>query len=425
MATKKLESLAMALDIRKFKNLCRSFTADMAVMVRGRHGIGKSEVVYQIAGDLRHDFYKDPANCAAMVAALKNEPSVAKKLAKSGGVWTYEMGIPVVERRLSQMTEGDIIGLPFLEGSGTEFRPVTWLMNGCHFPVVLFLDELNRAIKGVEQATFQLADSKAFYGNLLHSGTRIYIAVNIGASYAVEEFDPAAISRYAVIDLEPTIDEFIEFARSRCNPFLPEFISSNHSALEHREEIFEPNRKYPDRRAWVKLDHQLTSAGLYDNPTDLTFLHMCASMVGFHYGNLYWGHVKNNQFNISGKEIAHNWLKVRDKMPKDDTIRQQKFIELSNRVGEYLKDNKIDPKEVAPHLKQFLIDCPSECCVTTWNLLSKNKENFYAIHSSISDVVIKRITGQAPSKNDAVSAPATTTSQDQSAGPVVPRQRNK
>lgn len=417
-AIKKTQSLAMTLDIAKFKNLCKRFSPEIAIMVRGRHGIGKSQVVYQVAELLRDDFYKDPANCDAMVAALKNEPSVVKKLRKNNGVWTYDMGLPVIERRLSQMTEGDIIGLPLLEGKGTEFRPVLWLINGCVFPVVLFLDELNRAIKGVEQATFQLADSKAFYGNMLHSGTRIYIAINIGASYTVEEFDPAAISRYAVIDLEPSVEEFLEFAREKCNPHIPDFISTNRDALEHKEDNFEPDKKYPDRRAWVRLDDQLTYSDLYNHPDDVSFLHMCAAMVGFHFGNMFWNHVKNNQFNISGEEIANNWIAAKKKLPTNETLRQQKFIELANRVGSYLKDNKVQSDVVGPQLKQFLLDCPSESCVVVWNLLSKNKPNFYSLHEYVGDVVTKRITGQTVNPNTAIAAPT-----NDSSSPIVPRQR--
>ena len=422
---KKIDTaLAMTLDIAKFKNLCKRFTPDIAVMVRGRHGIGKSQVVYQVAELLRDDFYKNPENCAKMVEALKNEPSVAKKLRKTNGVWTHDMGLPVIERRLSQMTEGDIIGLPLLDGHSTEFRPVVWLINGCLFPVVLFLDELNRAIKGVEQATFQLADSKAFYGNLLHAGSRIYIAVNIGASYTVEEFDPAAISRYAVIDLEPSVEEFLAFAREKCNMFLPEFIAANRGALEHKEDNFEPNKKYPDRRAWVRLDEQLTAAGLYESPNDLTFLHMAASMVGFHYGNMFWEHVKNNQFSITGEEIARNWTKARNRVPTDSTVRQQKFIEMANRVGDYLKDNVIDPKEVGPQLKQFFTDCPAECVIVSWNIISKNKKNFYALHPFVNEIVIQRTTGQMINQNTAVAAP-NTPQQNPSfpSNPIIPRQR--
>ena len=54
------------------------------ILLRGRHGVGKSCVVYQTAGDL---------------------------------------GLPVVERRASQMTEGDLVGLPTIDAGSTRFNP--------------------------------------------------------------------------------------------------------------------------------------------------------------------------------------------------------------------------------------------------------------------------------------------------------------
>ena len=64
----------MAIDFRTFNSIISHIiTAKYPVLIRGRHGIGKSELVYQTAKDL---------------------------------------GLPVVERRASQMTEGDLLGLP-------------------------------------------------------------------------------------------------------------------------------------------------------------------------------------------------------------------------------------------------------------------------------------------------------------------------
>jgi hypothetical protein len=401
--TEDLKSLGMSLDITNFKNLCLSLTPEIAIMVRGRHGIGKSQIVYQIARDLRDDFYKDEDNCKRMVEVLKNEPGIKKILDKNGGKWHYELGIPVIERRLSQMTEGDIIGLPLMEGVGTEFKPVTWLINSCNFPVVLFLDELNRAIKGVEQATFQLADSKAFYGNLLHSGTRIYIAVNIGSAYAVEDFDPAAISRCAVVDLEPSVDEFLAYAREVAEYFLPEFISINRDALEHKQ-AFEANKKYPDRRAWIRLDQQLRHANLYNDVENLKFLHISAAMVGFHYGNMYWDYCKKNKLNVSGEDVAKNWIQIRHRMPKNEIVRHQKFVELSHRVGTYLKEIKIENDDaektklkefvslVGPNIRQFFEDAPAETTISLWAQYSSNKDCFFGLHSHIRDVITKKIT---------------------------------
>jgi hypothetical protein len=64
----------MAIDFKTLNGIMpHILKAGFPVMVRGRHGIGKSQVAYQTADDL---------------------------------------GLEVVERRASQMTEGDLLGLP-------------------------------------------------------------------------------------------------------------------------------------------------------------------------------------------------------------------------------------------------------------------------------------------------------------------------
>jgi hypothetical protein len=397
--TKKMDSVsAVRLNIANFKQMCLALSPDICVMVRGKHGIGKSQVVQQIGADLRHDFYKDPTNCARMVEALKNEPCVAKRLAKSGGVWTYEMGLPVIDKRLSQLGEGDTVGLPKMGGRFTQFLGVDWLINACDFPVVLFLDELNRAIKQVEQATFQLADSKAFNGNLLHDGTRLYTAVNIGGTYNVEEFDPAAISRYAVVDLKPTVKEFLEYARTVCNPLLVEFIATNEDSLEDSgDEMADPNQKSTDRRAWVRLDEQLTQSGLYNNPKSMVFHHIACAMVGFHHGNLFAEFVKSNQMNVSGEEIARGWKEIRGRLPKDEVARMSKMIELTVRLGGFLASHKIELDEVktlGENISQFMEDAPPESVGTLWAKLSVTDGNQAVIWDSIAEVVTRKMSSK-------------------------------
>ncbi|MFB6215733.1 MAG: AAA family ATPase, partial [Candidatus Aenigmatarchaeota archaeon] len=64
----------MELNFREARQAAKPFLmTGKAVLLRGKHGIGKTSVIYQIGNDL---------------------------------------GIPVVERRVSQMTPGDILGLP-------------------------------------------------------------------------------------------------------------------------------------------------------------------------------------------------------------------------------------------------------------------------------------------------------------------------
>ena len=61
------------MNIKTFTNIASSLPADVSVLVRGPHGIGKSHIFRQIADSF---------------------------------------GVDLIDRRLSQMTEGDIIGLP-------------------------------------------------------------------------------------------------------------------------------------------------------------------------------------------------------------------------------------------------------------------------------------------------------------------------
>ena len=177
------------------------------VLFRGRHGIGKSEVIYQIAEGL---------------------------------------GLPVVERRASQMTEGDLIGLPSTDGSVTSFNPPDWYKECCEEARLLFLDEVDRATPEVRQGIFELTDSRKLNGHSLHPDTVVFAAVNggeHGAQYQVGEMDPAELDRWTVFDLEPSVEDWLNWAKDNAEPILWDFINNNRQHLEHEGE-FEPNKVY-------------------------------------------------------------------------------------------------------------------------------------------------------------------------------------
>lgn len=423
-----MSTLAVNLDIRSTKALVSRFSSDRAVMLRGRHGIGKSQVVYQIAGSLRHDLYKDRDYCVRMSAALAKDSGFRKMVrafwkrnegnptyeGHARDVWHYDMGVPVIERRLSQMTEGDITGIPF-EGNrgGTVFRAVEWLLAACEYPSVLFLDELNRAIKGVEQATFQLADSKAFDGNLLHEGTRVFVAVNVGEQYDVQPMDPAAISRYATIDLEPTLKDWLDWASDNCNQGLVEFIRSNEKFLEYKD-TFEANKKYPDRRAWGNLDAELTQAGLYDEVENTLFCHMAASMVGFEPALAYWNFMKERDADISAEDVLSDWSAVLKRLPKDDTKKYSKFIDLMGKLDHKLKTHNLNDSE-ARNMGEFMKSAPPEVFMTCWKSINVIQANMIKVHKTIQDYTLKLLANnqgitpaQIPAPAPAAAAPAVT-----------------
>ena len=141
------------MDIKTFKQLVPNLPPDISVLVSGATGVGKSDIFHQIGKSLN---------------------------------------LPVIDRRLSQMTEGDIIGLPSLEDGTTRFVPVDWIVKAAHEPVVLFLDEINRATIEVQQCAFQLVLDREINGVKLHPETRIYAAINEGSNYQIRPSDPLA-----------------------------------------------------------------------------------------------------------------------------------------------------------------------------------------------------------------------------------------
>lgn len=367
-----LETLAIQMDMASFQELCVKFTPDITVVVRGNHGIGKSQSVYQIAKKIKSRFYENPEN-----AARYN--------------WSAEKGLPVIERRLSQMTEGDIIGLPVTDGKSTSFKACNWLVEACERPVLLFLDERNRALEGVKQAVFQLMDSKAFYGYELHPETRIFVAENIGDQYSVNQIDPAELSRSAVIDLRPTVKDFLIYAESKCDRALVEYIRSNEKDLEYTG-AFQGNKKYQDRRAWVRLDEQLTASGLYETPEHVMFYNMACSMIGTEIGTKFWKFCKERERDVKAIDMLTDAKAAFRRLGAD--TEHSKYVEIAHKIVDWLKENTLVDKQAA-QLNVFLQTVQPEVGMLVWTVLSNSKENLFVAFPHIRYTITSRLTKKA------------------------------
>ncbi len=209
----------MAVDFATFLSIAPLILdSRLPVLIRGGHGKGKSEIVY-------------------MIAATRE--------------------LPVVERRASQMTEGDLLGLPDTAETSIAGRKSTtwnapdWLVTACEQPVLLFLDEVDRATVEVRQGLFELTDSRKINGWRLHPDTLIMAAVNggeHGAQYQVGEMDPAELDRWTVFDVEPTVEDWLVWAKDNVDTILWDFINHNRQHMEPAGD-FEPNKDDASRRS--------------------------------------------------------------------------------------------------------------------------------------------------------------------------------
>jgi len=394
-----------------FMGLINNVSSDITVCLRGRHAVGKSEGVYQAAAGLRSELYKDADYCKQMVSAMGGK----LRCAVDGTIthvkeWSYDHGLPVIERRLSQMTEGDIIGLPeikdisFNEHSwrSTAFRPCDWLILSCHFPSMLFLDERNRALPGVKQAVFQLADSKAFYGHILHPETHICVAENVGMSYQVEQSDPAEISRWVTVELDPSVEEWFAWADGKVHLALVEFLRANPKLLEYKG-TFEAEKKYPDRRSWYKLDQELQRLGIYedDNPNkDNRLYYMAGAFVGAEAGPKFTKFVQAREKEIKATDILDSWAKCKKKLSKGQKhgISNAQFLECVGKLGDWIKvETNLLNDHQAREYARFMQDAPPEARMTTWGFLSESPANVIAVHPYAQHLIVLTANGESTS----------------------------
>lgn len=245
------------------------------ILLRGKHGIGKSMFVYQI------------------------KPWYEAKLGKKN--------IPIIERRASQMTEGDLLGLPKVDGDVTRWLPPDWLKQACDEPCILFIDEIDRATQEVRQGFFQLCDSRAIAGNHLHPDTLVFSAVNGGEyshQYQVSEMCPAELDRWTVFDLEPSVEDWLEWGESAgIHKAIRVFISQNPQHLEHNKD-FEPNKVYPSRRSWHRFSDCCNKSGIIrEGESNPQLVALCNSFLGLEASIAFSDFIRNYSSQVSWKDL--------------------------------------------------------------------------------------------------------------------------
>ena len=259
-------------------------------------------------------------------------------------------------------------------------------MLSVEFPVMLFLDERNRALEGVKQAVFQLTDSKAFYGKKLHANTRIIVAENIGDSYQVQSCDPAEVSRCMTVTLDPSVAEWIAYAKDYCHEATIEYIRVNQSDLEHLGSA-EPNKKYADRRSWFKLDAELARLDLFDNYEQIFYVMACASL-GQEVGTKFAAFVRDREKNVTSTEILKDWDKAKTRLGgKENYISNEMYVATSAKLADHIVKKKLNEKQ-AVQFARFMFDAPPEIRTNLFASLSKSGDNLFRVYAHIKQLMI-------------------------------------
>tara|TARA_R110001592_G_scaffold212612_3_gene465031 strand:- start:487 stop:1545 length:1059 start_codon:yes stop_codon:yes gene_type:complete len=338
----------MAVDFKTFIEIVPHVTsARFPVLMRGRHGIGKSQVVYQLA---------------------------------------KTFNLPVVERRASQMTEGDLVGLPSINANATAWNPPNWFKYACQNACVLFFDEVDRATTEVRQGLFELTDSRKLNGFKLHEDVLIFAAINggeHGANYQVSDMDPAELDRYTVFDLEPTVEDWLAWAKSRVETIVWDFVNQNRNHLEHNDDV-EPNKVYPSRRSWDRFNSSVNDTGLLEKASPVLY-HLATSFLGMEAAVAFNDFVQNYERQVTVEDVLNNKAV---EMTKDFGVNEHNAMVEKLEGSEILKEKLSD--EHIQALTNYFVTLPSEVAMKFWQAIGRlNQDNAISLHKSTSSDGIK------------------------------------
>jgi hypothetical protein len=334
--------MAVSINVAELLRVLKKTPAEQNIMLCGKHGIGKSEILTK--------FYE-------------------------------AQGMKVVPLFLGQMADpGDLIGLPEKNErtNSTEFLLPYWFPKD-ETPIVLFLDELNRARPELLQTVMDLALNRKLAGRELPKGSRIISAVNDGEEYQLTDLDPALVSRFNIYNFRPSLSEWLTWAETNdIDERILHFIHRNPEFLEGGG-ISEVESigldKTPDRRGWVKVSALIKE----ENDIDEFIRKLIAGVVGVKATAAFILSLSDDII-ITAEQLLSNYLKYRDEVKK---YRPHELAILSDRICMCIDSEHVKTKNVvtyAHNLELYIEDLLSlgnkEGCAYFVSLISGSHPKF-------------------------------------------------
>ena len=185
------------------------------------------------------------------------------------------LGVPMINLDLQFMAPEDFLGIPkvvdiqdpdiakfketgekgFLGQGATRSNPPSLLprSNGNDGKGgIIFMDEMNRANKTVLNSVMQFVQMGRLGEYVLPDKWILIAAGNRPSEADVAEFDFALADRFTIVNLEPKVEDWVEWAK-KSNKFQPEFVNfvSQNQELFHYLDDEKGTLKFPTPRSWT------------------------------------------------------------------------------------------------------------------------------------------------------------------------------
>ena len=303
--------MSVRINANELEKLLAVTPASQNIMLTGKHGIGKSQILEK---------------------------------------FFTARGERVVILFLGQMSDpGDLIGLPRLdEKTGkTLFMPPYWFPTDGK-PVVLFLDERNRARPEVLQTIMDLTLNRTLAGRKLPEGSRVISAVNDGEEYQLTDLDPALVSRFNIYEFKPTAQEWLLWAATvGLDSRVIDFISENPDMLDGGAFTREDQglEKSPDRRGWERV-----SMVLKTNEVTPLLKTVIAGIIGMPAAAKFFATINQKKLPSARDILLGDFAKQKAAIKKCNT---PELATVNESIFRFIETNSYEEKDVEKVVSNF------------------------------------------------------------------------
>jgi len=332
-----------------------------SVLIESNHGLGKSSVVAQAAAKMSErlgkpfgfiDFRLAQCEVGDLIGMMRH--------VHQGEVVTtvYENGKRVSVKK--QVVDTSVHDL-------AEWFPTD--PDSCGF---LFLDELTRAQKDVQNAVFELALDYRFHFHSLPMGWRVVSASNENMDiYSGSQMDPALYDRFLKIKFKPTFPEWAEYAEKVAHvhravlTYLTKF-----TADLGLDTIPEAGKTTPTPRSWIALSDVITyMADQGDDPfKDHNYLHLLTKGYIGDIATNFLDYIKKNYKVYNAEDILNKYTDELDAEFKGMLVTEIAFY--SKELTDHIKKAGKLTKKQQENLLRFFKAIPKEGASDFWTLLS-------------------------------------------------------
>jgi hypothetical protein len=198
-----------------------------------------------------------------------------------------------------------------------------------------------------------------------------------------------------VFDVEPSTEDWLTWAKTNVVDVVWDFINQNRTHLEHGED-FEPNKVYPSRRSWKRLNDCLATANLVTDHNPLVF-QLATGFVGFEAAVAFNDFFKNYE-----RQVTVEMILDQGKIEKTEEFTLNEHCALIEKMDSSDTFQHELTEQQCLNLANYFVSLPSEAVMKLWQALGKgDSNNVTSFHKTkadngetVSGKLVKILTGK-------------------------------